>query len=144
MYESKYLEFKEDFEGLKSEITFRDLSSAFDYTKDVFSSKNKFRAENWNDPILEPLREILLDVTLRGEYKNGYTTKEIKGVSICHVWDNDYNYFLISNAIFGKVIYVGYYKSRGRTESLYFLSDKKKLRAYDLLEVYDKLGILDS
>jgi len=58
------------------------------------------------------------------------------------VWDNDYNYFLISNAIFGKVIYVGYYKNRGRTESMYFLSDKKKLRAYDLLEVYDKLGIL--
>lgn len=143
-YSEVFNKYYQEFKELGKSESLSGVSSAFDYEKGIHKEENVFKSSNWNDPILNPLRNLIQEISYKGDYQNGFSTLDKGEVQLCYVWENDYNYTLISGAIFGKVIYVGYYKNRGRTEHLKYLDTGQDLTAYDLLEVYDNLGILDS
>lgn len=93
-------------------------SPAFDYTKSINDAQ--FLSSNWNDPVLNKIRELL------------------NNKNVNHIWHNDYNHLIITTP--DKVFRFSWYKNRGRTEIFEVLTSSEKFikgTALDLFEIYE-------
>lgn len=139
IFNDYYTRYKE----LLKESRLSGVTSAFDYDKAIYKEDNVFNPNNWNDPILSPLRELLEGIGYSGEYNNGFTTKQIGTIGISHVFNNDTHHFiLVDTEEEGGVLYISYYKNRGRTDTIKYLEKVEGIRVYELFELYVKLGLI--